>query len=71
VSIARSFDDLVGALLQKPRHFEAKRLSSLEVDHQLERSRLHDRQVSDLGAFENLAGVNADLPVNIGRLLRS
>src|SRR3954468_5433 len=61
-----SFDHLVGALLEKPRHFEAKRLSSLEIDHQLEPSRLHNRQVSRLSAFKNPASVDAHLSVSIG-----
>jgi hypothetical protein len=61
-----SFDHLVGALLEKPRHFEAKRLSSLEIDHQLEPSRLHNRQVSRFSAFKNPASVDAHLSVSIG-----
>jgi hypothetical protein len=28
--------DLVGALLEKPRHVEAERFGGLEVDHELE-----------------------------------
>jgi hypothetical protein len=35
-SLRRSFDHLAGALLQKPRHIDAKRLGGLEVDDQLE-----------------------------------
>jgi hypothetical protein len=42
-------------------YVEAKRLGGLEIDHQLERGRLHDRQIGRLGAFEDLAGVKADL----------
>ena len=31
------FDDLIGALLQKQGHVEAKRLGGLEIDHQIVR----------------------------------
>ena len=48
------------------RNLEAQRLGGLEVDHQLERCRLHHRQVAGLGAADNLRGVNADLTI-VGR----
>ena len=41
------------------RHFEAERLSGLEIDHQLEFGGLLDRQVGRLLAFKNPAGVDA------------
>jgi hypothetical protein len=37
-------------------------LSAPEVDDELELGPLHDRQISRLGAFEDLAGVDAPLP---------
>jgi hypothetical protein len=40
---------------------EAERLGGLEIDDQFEGGRLHDRQVSGLGALEDLSSVNADL----------
>ena len=43
------------------RHGEAERLGGLEVDHQLELGRLHDRQVGRLLAFEDAAGIDAEL----------
>src|SRR5437870_5375073 len=64
--LAHSLDHLVGKLLEMQRHVEAQNLGGLEVDHQLERARLHDRQVGRLGAVENLAGVNADLTIRGG-----
>ena len=46
------FDHLVGAREQRRRHVEAERLGGLEVDHELELDRLHDRQVGRLFAFQ-------------------
>jgi hypothetical protein len=57
--VAASFDHLVGDGGQRWRNVEAVRLGGLEMDDQLEFSRLHHRQVGGLGAFENLAGINA------------
>ena len=45
------FDYLVGAGEQRRRHLEAERLGSLEIDHDLEMGRQHDRQVSGLFAL--------------------
>src|SRR5262245_48358461 len=35
------------------------------VDDQLELTRLHDRQVRRLGAFEDTTGINAELTIHI------
>ena len=59
-SIGPLLDDLVGAGEDRGRHGEAKRLGGLEVDHQLECGRLLDRQISGLGAVQDLSGVAAD-----------
>jgi len=40
---AALFDHLVGEQLHGNRHFQTKGLGSLEVDHELELGRLHDR----------------------------
>jgi len=39
------FDDLVGTSEQRRRNFEAERLRSLEVEHQLDFDRLYHWQV--------------------------
>src|SRR5205823_2493706 len=57
----RSFDHLVGAGEKGLRHRQAERLRGLNVDDQLELGRLLDRQIGRLGAFEDLAGVSAQL----------
>ena len=46
--------------------FEAERLGGLEVDHELELGRLHDRQVGRLLALENPAGIDAGLTIGVG-----
>jgi hypothetical protein len=51
---ARSFDHLVGELLEILRHIEADRLCGLEIDHQLELCRELDWQLTRLGALQNL-----------------
>jgi hypothetical protein len=60
-----SFNHFVGTLLQKPRHLEAERFGGLEVDQKLELRRLLDRKFTWLGAVENLAGVDANLPIRV------
>src|SRR5258705_941613 len=61
---SRLLDHLGGARQDRWRDGEAERLGGLEVDHQLERGRLHDWEVSGLGTFEDLPGVNADLTID-------
>jgi hypothetical protein len=55
------FDHLVGADQQPGRKFDPKRLRRIEVDHQLDFCSLLDRQVGWFLAFEDAAGVAADL----------
>src|SRR5712672_2901451 len=52
--ISRQSDRMGHALLEKPRHVEPERLRGLEVDDQIEFSRLLDGQVSRLRTLENL-----------------
>jgi hypothetical protein len=59
--LARLFDHLVGAGEQRWRHVEAERLGTLEVDNELEFSRLLNRQITRFLAFEDAADISADL----------
>src|SRR5262249_9481983 len=62
---SRLFDDLVGAGDQRRWHVEIEQTGCLGVDDQLEPGRLQYRQVWGLGALEDLAGIDADLPVHL------
>src|SRR5207302_9257716 len=64
---AASFDDLVRADEDRWRHSEAECLGGLEIDDQLERGRLLDRQIGRLGAVQDLSGVNSSLAPSIGK----
>ena len=56
------FDHLVGAREQLWWQGEAQCLGRFEVDREVKLVRLYHRQIAGLGAFENAAGVDADLP---------
>ena len=55
-----SFDDLVGE--DRWWHGEAKRIRGREIDDQLERGRLLDRQIGRIGALEGLLSAKGDFP---------
>jgi hypothetical protein len=57
----------VGAGEDRWRHGEAKRIRGLEIDDQLERSRLLDRQIGRIGALEDLLSAKGDFPVKGGQ----
>jgi len=57
VGRARRLDDLVRSHENRLRDREAERLGGLEVDDQLELSRLLDGEISRLGTLEDLVDV--------------
>src|SRR5215471_10533639 len=59
------FDHLVGAGEQCGRHGKTNRLGCLQVDDELELHRPQNWQVARLLAFENAAGINAELALPI------
>src|SRR5207244_498343 len=52
----RSFDHLVGPQYHARRDCQTERLSSLQIKYKLILGGLFNRQISRLGAFENLRG---------------
>jgi hypothetical protein len=62
------FDHLVGEREQPRRNCETERFGDLEIDHELKLGWLHDWQVGRLGAFENLASIDANLAPHLGNI---
>src|SRR6266571_5091380 len=60
-----SFDHLVGAGKQRWRHSQSEGLRSLEIDHQLELSRLLHWKISGLGAPEDFVDVAGGTPKEV------
>src|ERR1700686_2600634 len=60
---AASLDHLVGGRQQRFRDGEAEGLGGLEVDDQFELGGLLHRQIGSFLAFENTAGIDANLVV--------
>src|SRR5713101_2339795 len=65
---ASLFDHLVGNGEHARWNGEAERLGGLEVDNEFEFGRLHDRHIGGLFAFDNSAGIKADLAINVPQL---
>src|SRR5262249_25291782 len=61
--LASSLDHLVGEREQLGRKLDAERFGGLEIDDELELSRLHHRQVGRLLALEDATGVHAKLAI--------
>src|SRR5262245_28971136 len=60
------FDRLIGNGEQPRREGEAEYLGGVEVDHELELGRLHDRQVGGLLALQNPSGIHTGLAICAG-----
>ena len=60
-----SFDHVVGALLENPRHVEAERLRGLEVDDEFVLGRPLYRQVARLLALEDAVNITGSLPIHV------
>src|SRR5262245_846721 len=63
-----SFDDLVGTREHARWHFDAERLGSLEVDHQLVVGWLLDRKIARLLTLEDAVDVAGRVPVYVDRI---
>ena len=63
MNLPSSFDHLVGAGEHRRWHFEAERLCSLEIDHQLELGRRLDRQIARLLAAQQKAEIEKWWPI--------
>jgi hypothetical protein len=63
-----SFNHFVGPGKQGWRYCKAERLRSLEVDNELEFSRLGDRQVRRVGTLQNLVNVDGSLPILVDEI---
>src|SRR4029453_16206094 len=57
-----SFDHLVGALLQKQRHLDAKHLCGLKVNHQLKLDRRLGRKITRVRTLEDTMDISRRAP---------
>src|SRR5262245_12878958 len=65
-SLVSLFDHLVGDSEQPWRQAEAECLGGVEIDHELELGRLHDRQVRRLRALEDAANIDTSQAISLG-----
>src|SRR4029453_5332744 len=63
--VRRLLNHLVGDLLEMQRPVEAHSLGGLHIDHQLELSWLHNREVGRLRPLKYFSDVNAGLVIRI------
>src|SRR5262249_37895171 len=61
----QSFDHLVGKGEKLRRNFDTKRFRGSQIDHKLELSRLHNRQLSWFRAFKNPPDIDARMAIRI------
>src|SRR5690349_15710493 len=61
-------NDLVCALLKKPRHVEAECFRRLEIDHKLDLGRLLDRDVGGPGALKDAINVAGELAEGVAEV---
>src|SRR6266436_8731012 len=64
------FDHFVGESQQCRRDREPERLCGLHVDHQLESSRLLDRQISRFGALQYFVDIGSGEPSELNEVCR-
>ena len=64
--IGTLFDHLAGFDEQRRRHRQSERLGGLQIDHEIEFGRLHDRQVGGFFAFEDATDIGSGVLVALG-----
>jgi hypothetical protein len=64
-----SFNHLVGEQLHRVGNRQPQRLRGLEIDHQLEFGRLHDRQIRGVGPPEDAADLDTGAAIVVGSVV--